>query len=111
MENLNVLGSLNLYYGKYQVVATGKLSDAEVQQIAGASISDGDYGLSVALVMASGGTAYIPYSNMHECSKEAGEVLTAEEIKGLTIVKLMQVGNPKPILRAYLEGSAEKASN
>lgn len=89
---MNIFENVKIYAG-WTEVNSREFSEAEISAVKSASVTRGDYGLSVCFVFVAGGKGYIPLSP--ESKLVEGEVV---DLKNLRAVELSKPGE-KNIIR------------
>ena len=80
---MNIFAGLQVYAGKWNVVAERGFDAEEKAMIARAEVVPSEYGNSVCFFMVSGGQTYIPLSN--QSSLTPGDVVDINKAKLLTL--------------------------
>ena len=82
---MNIFAGLNVYGGKWQVVAdkTRGFNAEEIATVSKAEVVSSEYGKSVCFFMAGGGQTYIPLSN--QSGLNVGDSVDLSKAKILTL--------------------------
>jgi hypothetical protein len=86
---MNIFNNLKVYAGKYQVTATRKFDQEEIDAILSAVVVSSKYGYSVQFTMAKGGLTFIPLDR--DSSLGEGEVV---DVRTANILTLSKQGEP-----------------
>lgn len=81
----SILDNLRTYAGKWMVVQTTKIAAEDVAMIKAAHVVESEYGLSVCMLMHSGGMKFIPLSR--DSSLDEGDTVDITSIEFLTLAK------------------------
>lgn len=81
----SILDSLRTYRGKWEESSRAKFTDAEINDVASASIVASDFGHSVCFLLKNGGMKFMPVSNTSKKATAVGDSVNLKECEVVTL--------------------------